>query len=288
VSAETVYGTSPVRQRRTRVQLADLDDAILAAVATEKPISVRGVFYRVTSAGAVGKTEAGYKAVQRRTLALRQAGRLPYQDITDGTRWTLRVDTYRDLDAFLSSAASHYRRTLWDSAGVVVHVFSEKDAITGAVEPVTSRWDVPLGIVRGYSSATFVWNVAQEVSRSDRPVILYHLGDHDPSGVDAWRYFTEKVREYAPAADVTFEKLAVTEEQIEAFGLPTRPTKATDTRSAGWVGGSVEVDAIPPTDLRGIVESAITQWLDIEQVALIEYAEEQERETLYRLARGDS
>ena len=49
-------------------------------------MTLRGVFYRVVSAGAVEKTELGYRLVGRQLLKL--AGRpRSYADITDGTRW---------------------------------------------------------------------------------------------------------------------------------------------------------------------------------------------------------
>jgi hypothetical protein len=62
-------------------------------------------------------------------------------------------------------------------------------------------------------------------------VFLYQLGDHDPSGVDAWRAFTEEVtgfvaERYGDAEDwLHFERLAVTPAQITEMRLPTRPTK---------------------------------------------------------------
>ena len=57
----------------------------------------------------------------------------------------------------------------------------------------------------------------------------------------------------------------MTEIQIDQFGLPTRPTKQSDSRARGFDGGSVEVDAIPPTVLRQIIEDAITQHIDRHQ-----------------------
>ena len=45
-----VYEARPVRRRRTKAQLADLDDAIVQAVEDDAPVSLRGVFYRVVSA----------------------------------------------------------------------------------------------------------------------------------------------------------------------------------------------------------------------------------------------
>jgi hypothetical protein len=70
---------------------------------------------------------------------------------------------------------------LWRSQPVEVHVFTEKDAITGVIEKVTSEWNVPLGVLRGYCSETFAYWMAQAIDASEKPVFVYQLGDHDPS-----------------------------------------------------------------------------------------------------------
>lgn len=57
----TAYEGRPVkRARRSNVELAEVNRAIVAAVQADAPVTVRGVFYRVVSAGAVPKTVEGY------------------------------------------------------------------------------------------------------------------------------------------------------------------------------------------------------------------------------------
>jgi hypothetical protein len=82
-----VYGARPVKRRRsTKNELGELAAAIINAVEADKPVTSRGVFYRVVSAGAVDKTELGYRQIGRVLLKLRRAGIADYGDITDGTR----------------------------------------------------------------------------------------------------------------------------------------------------------------------------------------------------------
>lgn len=293
-----VCGSSTVkRARRTKAQLADLDDAIVAAVATEHPVTLRGVFYRVTSAGAVDKTENGYRAVGRRLLALRRAGRVPYGWITDGTRYVLRARTHHDVDTMLADAAASYRRMLWQDQNAAVQVFTEKDAISGVVNPVTNAWDVPLGILRGYVSESFAYQMAEEIIEAGKPVFVYQLGDHDPSGVDAWRDLQRKVNAFLRdmlierygrfvASPAVFERLAVTPEQVEEYNLPTRPTKRSDSRAKGFRGESVEVDAIPANTLRRLVEDAIVQHIDEDAYRLTREVERQERDLLTSMIEG--
>ena len=287
--AVDVYGSSTAkRTRRTSEQLEAVDDAIIAAVRDEHPVTLRGVFYRTVSAGAVDKTENGYRLVGRRLLALRRDNRVPYTWITDGTRWISKPRSWSGLDEMLDDAAASYRRALWHAQDAEVHVFTEKDAISGVVWPVTARWDVPLGVLRGYASESFAYSVAESIVAVHKPVFVYQLGDHDPSGLDAWRDFQAKVRGFVDAKSdgstmVVFRRLAVREEQIVEYDLPTRPTKRTDTRAAGFAGESVEVDAIRPSVLRGLIEDAITQHIDPEALRLTRIAEDSERDVLYAI-----
>jgi hypothetical protein len=64
------------------------------------------------------------------------------------------------------------------------------------------------------------------------------------------------------SSDARVARLAVTTEQVDAYDLPTRPTRASNSRAAGFQGGSVEVDAIPAAELRALVEEAITRHID--------------------------
>jgi hypothetical protein len=67
----------------------------------------------VVSAGAIDKTEDGYRLVGRELLKLRRSGAIPYDWITDGTRWINKPDSYDDLDQMLEDAAASYRPALW-------------------------------------------------------------------------------------------------------------------------------------------------------------------------------
>ncbi len=281
----TAYGPSTVkRTRRTSAELDALDETIISIVTAEEPITLRGVYYRCVSFGVVEKTELAYRAVGRQLLKLRRAGRISYGSITDGTRWITKPTTWRDLDSMLTDAASSYRRALWHDQAVEVHVFTEKDAISGVVLPVTEAWDVPLGVLRGFASESFAASVGETIRASARPTYVYQLGDHDPSGVAAWQDFTRKVEHFSGDSELVFERLAVTPEQITALALPTRPTKTTDTRAAKFTGASVEVDAVPTAVLRQLVENAITRHVDPHALELTRMVEAQERAGLEALA----
>jgi len=139
---------------------------------------------------------------------------------------------------------------------------------------------VPLMVARGYASLSFLHTAAEYMNDLEVPVYIYHCGDFDPSGVNAGEKIEQTLRELAPEAEITFERIAVTPEQIADWNLPTRPTKASDSRSKGFGEISVELDAIEPDRLRGLVETAIVRHLPPDQFRVLKAAEASERELI--------
>jgi len=259
---------------------------MLAILEDDHPMTVRQMFYRMVSAGRIDKTEAEYNnAVCRLLVKMREDGRLPYDWIADNTRWMRGATTYYSVDDALSEAARLYRRDLWADTEHRVEVWLEKDALAGVLLEATHDWHVPLMVTRGYPSLSFLHSSAMAIRDAERPTYIYYFGDHDPSGKDIARNTEKRLRQYAPDCEIHFELVAVTEEQIEWWNLPTRPTKRTDSRAKGWKGGSVEVDAIPARRLVALAESCILRHLDMDQVEAIRQTERLERASLAKLAR---
>lgn len=146
---------------------------------------------------------------------------------------------------------------------------------------VTSELDVPLYVSRGYASLSYVYAAAESLIAIDKPKYIYHLGDYDASGKDAARDIEEKL--YMFGADFEFNEIAVTEEQIVALNLQTRPAKATDSRARNWGDIAVELDAIPPAVLRRLVRQVIEQHIDPHELAQLRLIEAEEKATLDKL-----
>jgi hypothetical protein len=241
------------------------------------PMTVRQCYYQATVRGIVDKTEAGYGVVQHDLTVMRKNGTMPYNWLADSTRWQRKPTTYRSVKEALEDTARLYRKDLWANADSYVEIWLEKDALAGVVVPITSQFDVPLMVARGYASLSFLHSSAEYLNHLDRPAHIFHLGDFDPSGQDAARSIEQTLRELAPKADITFQRLAVTPRQISEWELPSRPTKATDSRSKGFGAISVELDAIPPDDLRDLVKRAIEDHLPSEQYKILKVAEQSEQ-----------
>lgn len=223
MSADTAYQASPIkRHRASRTEMQDRHRALLAIVASMRPMTVRQVFYQATVKGVIEKTEAGYTKVQTDLVTLRRSGAMPYGWITDSTRWQRKPVSYSTVAEALADTARLYRKSLWRDGGCYVEVWLEKDALAGVVYPITAEYDVPLMVARGYASLSFLHSAAEYINRLKTPTYIYHLGDYDPSGVNAGEKIEQTLRELASRAEIRFERIAVTPEQISKWRLPAR------------------------------------------------------------------
>jgi hypothetical protein len=268
------------RVRASKSEVQARRQALYAIIAEQHPMTVRQVFYQL---GLVEKEETGYDKVQADLTRMRLEGWLPYDWLTDSTRWQRKPASFGSVEEALEETARFYRKSLWNSAASYVEIWIEKDALAGVIYPVTARYDVSLMSARGYASLSFLHEAATYIGLLDRPAFVYHLGDFDPSGVDASAKIEQRLREFAPKADITFERLAVTERQIVDWRLPTRPTKKSDSRSKRFGEISVELDAISPGDLRALLEQAINRHLPQDRLEVLKIAEARERELITSL-----
>jgi hypothetical protein len=125
-------------------------------------------------------------------------------------------------------------------------------------------------------SASLTFKEAQEQGKA---VVVYHLADYDPSGHAAADAIEETFEEDFDCP-INFERIAILPEHIAEFNLPTRPVKESDSRSRTWEGSEcVELDSMPPAELRGLVEDAITSQIDAQAWEAIKKVEAEELRT---------
>jgi hypothetical protein len=243
-----------------------IDEFLIDYAARHAPVTARQLFYACTVAHLVEKTENCYAKIQQRAVKLRRNGSLDWAHIVDGTRSAREPLMYNSIEEGVDNMLDWLRLDPWTEHDDQLQLWLEKDALAGVIEPVTREYGVPLFVARGYSSVTFLHDAAERIERIGKRAFVYHLGDFDPSGVDASRALESGLREFAPEASISFERIAVTEAQIDDMSLPSRPTKSSDPRAEKFDGDSVELDAIPPDDLRDLVRETIEQHIDRDDI----------------------
>lgn len=272
------YVASPTnRGRATKAEMMERHLALYNLCATHQPASVRHIFYQAVVAGVVGitKNDAGYNKVQRALVTLRQHGDLPYHWIVDNTRWMRRPSSYDDAMDCVERTAELYRRDLWSRRSEVVEVWAESDSIAGVIAEITTRWNVPLMVTRGFSSISFAHNAVEAWNLYGKNVVVYYIGDHDPSGLDIERKLLEYIVDWHPSVGVEWQRIGVTWEQAEHYDLPGTKPK----RDYGFPL-AVEAEALPPGILRDLLEDAIASHVDADELRVHEMIEAEERQLL--------
>jgi hypothetical protein len=185
--AEICQASRKKRHKATKAEMEERVEFLIDYAEEHGPVTVRQLYYQAAVAGLPGidKTELAYAKIQSQVLDLRRGGRLDYGDIADATRWQRKPRTFRSVQAAIEATARTYRRDLWTDADSYVEIWCDKDALAGVIYPVTSKWDVPLMVARGYASETFCYEAVAARNGDDRDYYVYYFGDFDRSGRDA-------------------------------------------------------------------------------------------------------
>ena len=260
----------------------------LAAVAAEialdeHPLTLRGLFYRVVSAGWLPSTDAKhYNRIGRILKRLREHGVVPFHWIVDNLRSTVKPSSWSGLGDFADTVRQAYRKDFWTRLPEYVHVFCEKDAIAGVISPVTHEFDVALSPIRGYVSLSFAHEIADQWNQIEKPIHAFYVGDFDPSGFDLERDVREKLTRYC-SRDFHWERLGVNADDFAAFDLIPLAPKKSDRRYKAFVEryGSqcAELDALPPTEIRSRIRQAIEQHISHDEWERLQEVERIEKES---------
>jgi len=259
---------------------------VAQVVTAQHPLTVRGVFYRVVSAGIYADTSnAYYRQCQQIVLKLRRHGLLPFEWIIDSTRRRLKPSSWSGLADYADTVAQAYRRDLWARQSDYVEIFCEKDAMAGVIEPVTHDFDVHLNVIRGQVSETFAYNIAAEWKRILKPIHAYYLGDHDPSGLEIEESLRTKLETFSERK-ISWKRLAVTRDQFrrrELLGFPVKDTVSARRRQRyihSFGNRCVEVDALEPNEIRALVKTAIEGHIDEVEWRALQETERLEKESI--------
>lgn len=309
-----------VMSRRTKAEMDRVRQAIVELAEEHQPCTVRNIYYRGIGPGFwpkdQGRSTLHYDTTVRLAGLLRESGRLPWEWITDGTRWVRRQASYRGVDDALRQWSSSYRRDLWESQPRRVEVWCESDSISGVLADVTLQAGLGLYVCRGQASKTFIHEAVDDYLQINKPVTILFIGDWDPSGLGVDRSLAERIERYshrqpAPPKGVWFRpdpvepppvelvRVALTEEDVRSGDVLTHavnkkdsqyPRFAADMRLMGLdPQTAVEVEALPPGELRQRLADAIDDLVEDPAVWNATLAaEESERDVLRRLAGGDT
>jgi hypothetical protein len=204
---------------------------------------------------------------------------LDWDYIVDRTRGLKGTSHWETPSEVIDSAAHSYRLDKWADQDTRVEVWVEKEALAGIVQRAAARWDLNWFSCRGYVSQSALWRAGAqrhaEYLNNGQNVVILHLGDHDPSGIDMTRDIERRVQRFAYTAwaedngypldldmdetdlvaqlehlagdmmgdlpspfasePIEVRRIALNMDQVREYNPPPNPAKITDSRAAGYI-----------------------------------------------------
>jgi hypothetical protein len=212
----------------------------------------------------------------------RLAGLIDWYAIVDRTRGLVKNSHWDNPAEIVDQCAQSYQIDKWAEQETRVELWIEKDALAGIVDSVCRSLDIPYFSCRGYTSQSEMWIGAMRLRRqikNGQGVIVLHLGDHDPSGIDMTRDITDRISLFTAGEDVEIKRIALNMNQIEQYNLPPNPAKVTDSRAKEYIANygeeSWELDALDPAVIAELITDHV---LEVRDDSLWEAAVEKENE----------
>ena len=245
------------------LRMIEQANAIIATYAAQGfDLTLRQLYYQFVSRDLIPNRDSEYKRLGAIISDARLAGLIDWQAIVDRTR-TIRYNPHWDEPSdIIASAAYSFAVDKWEDQDYRPEVWIEKDALVGVIGGMCQRLDVPYFSCRGYTSQSEMWAASQRLQRhidNDQTPIIFHLGDHDPSGKDMTRDVIDRLELFM--GGTTVERLALNYDQIQQYKPPPNPTKLTDARATGYIAkfgmSCWELDALEPTVIAELIERAV-------------------------------
>ena len=279
----------------TQAILQTSNDILAAYQRQNITMTLRQLYYQLVARDMIPNVVSMYKKLSELLTDARYAGFLDWDHLTDLTRSSERASQWGSVADIMDTAASSYRRPRWEGQPYHVELLTEKEALFSVLDPIAREWHIFLTVNRGFGSASLAyqmaWRLQEEIQQEKQAVILY-IGDHDPSGLAMVGDMRSRLSEFlkfrhVPLSAFTFRALALTTEQVRQYNPPENPAKETDSRFKAYQKAfgdvSWEVDALQPETMRGIIDKAILEYVDLsefERVKEREAAEKQELRTI--------
>lgn len=237
-------------------------------------LTLRQLYYQLVSRDVIPNKKTEYAKLSILLKEGRMAGIVDWAAIEDRLRVPKSPASFDSPEDILQAAIGQYALPRQKGQDTYMEVWVEKDALSGVLSRVTSKYHVPIMVNRGYSSASAMFDSYQRFKSASKyrnqQVKVIYLGDFDPSGVDMIRDIDDRISEFISGDDdyanksgfrFSIESIALTRKQIKFYNPPPNPAKITDPRAKDYIAKygptSWEVDALPPDVLNKLLDEAI-------------------------------
>ena len=244
-------------------------------------LTQRQLFYQFVARALIENTTLAYRRLRSIVCDARDGGLIDWDAMEDRTRSVSRLQTWDDPASCIRSASYFYREDLWERQGYRPEVWIEKAALLGVIESVCDELRVPYLATIGNLSQQLAYEAGKRfggyVDEGVTPIV-FHLGDHDPNGIDMTRDLTERLARYA-RTPIEVRRIALNLDQVRQHSPPPNFVKEGDARTDAYkaqfgTDECWELDALSPTVIVDLVRVAVMDLMDAD---LWERAEKREQ-----------
>lgn len=236
-------------------------------------LTLRQLYYQFVASGWIENTKRSYFNIASIINDARLAGLVDWEAIEDRTRFVRSLSHWHKPSEMIDACVAQFRVDMWTNQAYRPEVWVEKDALVGVFEPICNLLDVPLLSCRGYVSQSEMWGAGQRIKsycHKGQKAIVFHFGDHDPSGMDMTRDIGERLDMFVDNTTdgewCGVKRVALTMEQIKEVKPPPNPAKLTDARATSYIReygeDSWELDALDPAYLTALVKKYVSELID--------------------------
>lgn len=268
MAKEAFYEAAYIRKATLEI-IKKANSIIEPLVAQGYTLTVRQLYYQFVRRNWLENKQSNYQRLASILDDARKRGMIDWEAIEDRTRYLRRIPNFKDPIDFINKMIERYAEDLWRDQEVYCEVWIEKDALLGVVERPCNEYRVPFLACRGYASSSELYSAGKRLARraaNGKRCIVFHLGDHDPSGLDMTRVNEDSLNVFSRWSNIEVRRLALNRDQIDQYNPPPNPAKDSDARYEGYKaehGESCwELDALEVEVLDKIIRDNIEAVLD--------------------------
>lgn len=282
---------STKRFRGSSLEIINKANAVITEYAQQGfSLTLRQLYYQFVARGFIDNKLSEYKKLGDVINDARLAGKIDWLAIVDRTRYLRDLPHWGKPSDIIRAGSDQFRVDRWARQPYRPEVWIEKDALVGIIEGVCNELDVPYLSCRGYISQSEMWSSAQRLKnfvRKGQSPVIFHFGDHDPSGIDMTRDIGDRLNMFMGGMEV--KRLALNMNQVEEHQPPPNPAKLTDTRAQAYIAEfgneSWELDALDPATLAELIRGEIEALIERDEWEASTQTELDGRENLRDIAR---
>jgi hypothetical protein len=295
--------------KANKIRLDQINSIIQEYQAQGYRLTLRQLYYQLVSRDIIPNKAAEYGKLSTILKEWRMAWIVDWSAIEDRVRVPDRPYFADSPSDAINDIIRAYRLDRMAGQDTYLEVWVEKDALSGVLKRVTEKYGINIMVNRGYSSVSAMYDAFRRFKTAhdnNQKVRVIYLGDYDPSGIDMIRDINDRITEFFSYRrsdeemdghwwenyyDMDFEivPIALTREQIDLYNPPPNPAKTTDPRSGKFISEnghqSWEVDALKPQVLNTLLDTAITEFIDVDKY---EAVIEQEKQDIIKFREAES